>query len=231
MLLSADGQHDTVIEMQSQDQVDERVKRVIRAGHRDRVTEINDRMSKRTPIDSVALMRRVARRDQAAFETLYLHFVRLVHQMALRVLGDETAAEEVVQDVFFQVWRWPEKWDAGKGGFAAWLLTVTRHTAIDHQRRLNRRGDGQVPLDAVDHQLSDVPSGLSHEDRSLLQSLLRRLPAEQRQVILLAFLRGMTHDQIATRLGIPPGTVKSRLRLGMEKLRTGWAAQQEETER
>ena len=185
-------------------------------------------MSDQVPVQEAELMRRVVERDQSAFDALYNRYAQVVHRMALRILNqDEQAADEVVQDVFFQIWRWPEKWDADKGSFINWLLTVTRNTAIDQQRRHKRYV--QLPVDTIDaitHQPNHAEN--RSDTRQLLLKLLKKLPREQKQVIMLAFLRDMTHQEIATELNIPAGTVKSRLRLGMQKLRKAWLVLQEQ---
>lgn len=170
-------------------------------------------------------MQRIVQRDQQALETLYQRYANLVYNMAYQVLQNRSAAEEVTQDIFFQVWRWPEKWDPDRGRFTSWLLTITRHTAIDRLRRENRRPTlTQHSLDDITHLLPAAPShdNHAHDNGRLLRSLLSGLPADQRQVILLAFYRGLTHTEIADQLGVPVGTVKSRLRLGLTKLRRAW---------
>jgi len=170
-------------------------------------------------------MQRIAQRDQQALETLYQRYANLVYNMAYQVLQNRSAAEEVTQDIFFQVWRWPEKWNPDRGRFTSWLLTITRHTAIDRLRRENRRPTlMQHSLDDITHLLPATPShdNHGHDNGRLLRSLLAGLPADQRQVILLAFYRGLTHTEIADQLGVPVGTVKSRLRLGLTKLRRAW---------
>jgi RNA polymerase sigma-70 factor (ECF subfamily) len=174
-------------------------------------------------------MRRVTERDQSAFDALYDRYAPTVHRMALRILSDEQAADEVVQDVFFQIWRWPEKWDADKGTFVNWLLTVTRNTAIDQQRRHQRYI--QLPVDTIDAITHSSNQAEQRSDRQqLLLKLLKKLPREQKQVIMLAFLRDMTHQEIAAELAIPAGTVKSRLRLGMKKLRKAWLLLNEQSD-
>jgi RNA polymerase sigma-70 factor (ECF subfamily) len=184
-------------------------------------------MSDQAPVHEAELMRRVTERDQTAFDALYDRYAPVVHRMALRILNqDEQAADEVVQDVFFQIWRWPEKWDADKGTFVNWLLTVTRNTAIDQHRRHQRYV--QLPVDTIDAITQSSNQAEQRSDtRRLLLKLLKKLPREQKQVIMLAFLRDMTHQEIAAELDIPAGTVKSRLRLGMKKLRKAWLLLQE----
>lgn len=181
-------------------------------------------MSDQSGLQEAELMRRIVERDQTAFDALYAQYATMVQRMALRILnGDHQAADEVVQDVFFQIWRWPGKWNPDKGSFVSWLLTVARHTAIDQQRRRKRLID--MPIDTMDT-LDMLPSHSSAQQtsdrRRLLKQLLKKLPTEQREVVMLAFLREMTHTEIADELGIPLGTVKSRLRLGMQKLRKAW---------
>jgi RNA polymerase sigma-70 factor, ECF subfamily len=178
-------------------------------------------MSDKSLAQDVELMRRVVERDQAAFEAIYEQYAQLVHRMAQRILEDSQAAEEVMQDVFFQLWRWPERWNPEQGTFLNWLLTVTRHTAIDQYRRRSRRPT--LPVDQLDYQHDDSTHFERHSDnQTILRNLLRKLPVEQRQVIVLAFLKGMTHEEISDHLNIPLGTAKSRLRLGMQKLREAW---------
>ncbi len=145
--------------------------------------------------DDLELMQRIQQRDQSALVDLHGRYYNLVYNMAMQVLKNPSRAEEVTQDVFFQIWRWPEKWDAQKGRFTSWLLTVTRYTAIDRLRR---------------------------ENRQLLRSLMKELPQEQREMILLVYFRGMTHTEVAENLKLPVGTVKSRLRLGLQKLKDAW---------
>lgn len=165
--------------------------------------------------DAAPYLRRVARGDEAALAVIYAQFGGPVYSLALRVLGDSALAQEVTQDVFLKVWTNPSAWDANKGQFSSWLLTLTRYTAIDRIRREIRRTGKDVELDEnvetqVDDQ-SDTP------DR--LHSLMLHLPKEQREVVELAYFRGLKHTELAERLGLPLGTVKTRLRLGLHKLK------------
>jgi RNA polymerase sigma-70 factor (ECF subfamily) len=175
--------------------------------------------------EDVELIGRIQKRDQTALVELYERYSGLVYNMAMQVLGNEHSAEEVTQDIFFQVWRWPEKWDAQKGRFTSWLLTVTRYTSIDTLRQQNR----QPPLSP--HSLDDLAKLLTkkspvEDDRRdngvLLRSLMGDLPNEQRDIIMMAYFRGMTHSEIAEQLNLPLGTVKSRIRLGLQKLKDLW---------
>lgn len=186
-------------------------------------------------LDDLELMQRLSQRDQNALVELHERYHNLVYNMAMQVLKNASRAEEVTQDVFFQIWRWPEKWDAQKGRFVSWLLTVTRYTAIDRLRRENR----QPPLSP--HSLEHLAELLTrnspvedsrHDNGRLLRSLLKELPEEQRDLILLVYFRGMTHTEAAEMLKLPVGTVKSRLRLGLQKLKDAWfqALEQPSTE-
>ena len=184
-----------------------------------------------TPEDS-ELIQRIKDRDQSALVALDLRYRGLVHNMAMQVLKDTRSAEEVTQDIFFQVWRWPEKWDAEKGRFTSWLLTVTRYTAIDRLRRENRQPPmSPHSLDTLAELLGRKPSidTPHHDNGRVLRTLIKELPQEQRDIILLAYYKGMTHSEIAEQTRLPLGTVKSRLRLGLEKLKDAWSEAMRET--
>ena len=186
-------------------------------------------MSKYSHAEEADLVRRIADRDQSALLELYRQHYNLVYGMALRVLRQTGWAEEVTQDVFFQVWRWPEKWDPEKGHFSSWVLSVTRYTAIDRLRREHRQPTlAQRPLEDLSHLLPQSSDEDQREDGRLLRRIVARLPREQRQIIYLAYFRGMTHSEIADYLNLPLGTVKSRLRLGLEKLKAAWLKAVEE---
>ncbi len=177
--------------------------------------------------DDVQLMDCIQTRDERCLEQLHKRYQSLVFNLANTILRNHTQAEEVTQDIFLAIWQKPDKWQPDKGRFTSWLLTVTRYTAIDRLRHEKRRPPLlESPLEKVSHLLSHTPNS-DHdvqERAKLVRGLLKRLPDEQQQVIYLAFFRGMTHTQIAKHLSIPLGTVKSRLRLGMGKLREDWLA-------
>jgi RNA polymerase sigma-70 factor (ECF subfamily) len=169
-------------------------------------------------------IRRVARGDGDALAALYDRHSRAVYSLALRVLGDTNEAEEVVQDVFAQAWRQAARYDTSRGAVVAWLLVMTRSRAIDRLRA--RRGlqplagDSEHALDV----LSDPAAGpereaLTAEARSRVRQALEQLPFVQRLAIELAFFEGLTHVEIAERLELPLGTIKTRIRLGLMKLK------------
>lgn len=182
--------------------------------------------------DDSLLVQRLHRRDQDALTELYTRYQPLVHSMAMSVLRNETLAEEVTQDIFLRLWQSPDKWDPTKGQLSSWLLTVTRYTAIDRLRHEQRRPTlNAKPLEQFQDLLGDTSTHNTrqqdgqYDNGMLMRKLIPRLPQDQKQVIFLAFFRGMTHSNIAEHLNIPLGTVKSRIRLGMEKLKLEWLAE------
>lgn len=163
---------------------------------------------------------------------LYEKYSLRLYRMAYQVTQQPENAEEIVQDVFFQIWRWPRRWDPNRGSFLSWALTVTRYTAIDHIRRKQNQ-PSFYPLHEEYNQAATHPSPDTGADHTQLaravRESLKKLPHEQRAVILLAFFRGMTHEDIAKHLSLPLGTVKSRIRLGMKKLKDDMTEKQKQS--
>ena len=169
-------------------------------------------------------MRRMAAGDGGALAELYDRHVRALYSLAVRILRDEGDAEEVVQDVFAQAWRQASRYDTTRGAVVAWLLMMTRSRAIDRLRA--RRG--QPPLDG-DHPsaLRDAADTappldlalLSADDIARVRAALDALPEAQRMAIELAFHEGLTHIEVAERLEQPLGTIKTRIRTGLLRLR------------
>ena len=173
--------------------------------------------------DDQALMQRVIQRDQTALTELYQLYAGLVYGVAMRVLQNTSLAEEVMQDTFVKVWREPGKWNPEGGRLVNWLATVTRYTAIDRLRKELRQPPlAPAPLEEIPHLAASVGTidELAWHNTHLLQSLMDQLPAAQLEVIQLAFWQGMTHSEISQKLELPLGTVKSRLQLGLRRLRT-----------
>lgn len=170
--------------------------------------------------EDITLLQAVARGDEDALVQLYDRYGRQAFGLAYRILGDAASAEEVVQDAFLALWHHARLLTMHTGSARAWLLTVVRNRAIDHLRR--RRGQVQlVSLDAV--VLPSIADDTAREiiervQRADLLKALDALPKEQREVVELAYFEGLTHHEIATRLRIPLGTVKSRLRLALLRL-------------
>ncbi len=176
-----------------------------------------------TMFDETRLVQRLIAQDQSALSELYVQFGGLVYSIALRVVQNPTLAEEVTQDAFLKVWNQPSSWDPERGKFVSWLLTITRYTAIDRLRKEQRRPlQDAVELDDLKIGRRGVMDDPVWQDGRLLRSLLERLPQEQVQVIELAFFEGMSHSELAEYLNLPLGTVKTRVRLGLQKLRALW---------
>lgn len=174
------------------------------------------------------LMDRLCGRDLGAFETLYDRYGDLVFSVALRVVGDPHIAEDVTQDVFLRVWRRPEQFDAARGKFATWLLSVTRNRAIDERRSHGRRlrhealpspAEEEDTLPNADERDDPALATVLADERGAVRAALAVLPPEQKLAIELAYFGGYTQQEIANRLGQPLGTIKTRIRLGMQKMR------------
>jgi RNA polymerase sigma-70 factor (ECF subfamily) len=176
--------------------------------------------------DEITLMRRIRARDEAALGELYDRYSRFVYSLTARILThDLKLAEEATQDTFLKVWRQAELWDSSKGRLATWLLTIARRTAIDTLRKERRRPtSGSLALDDLSEVLGDqsIVDDPAWQDGRLLQKFMHQLPVEQMQVIELAYYFGMSHSQIADHLDVPLGTVKTRIQLGLQKLRDQW---------
>jgi RNA polymerase sigma-70 factor (ECF subfamily) len=171
------------------------------------------------------LMGRVATGELAALEAVYDRYARLVFSVGLRVLHDRQLAEDVTQEVFLRIWRRPASYNPERGRFVNWLMSVTRNRALDEWRRFARRRrvedqeDAPSPLASQDR-ADDPELGLAlAELRRAVREAMTRLPPAQREVLELAYFGGMTQVEIAERTGDPLGTVKTRIRLGMRKLR------------
>jgi RNA polymerase sigma-70 factor, ECF subfamily len=173
--------------------------------------------------ETSALITRIAAGDRDAFSRFYDLLAPTAFGLIRRVLRDPEAAAEVLQDVFWQVWREAPQYDPKRGSPEAWLVMRAKTRAIDRLRSIRRRERTFVaPVDESVAQRNDGPAenpAVVAEDRALVQTALAQLPEPQRRVIELAFFEGLTQSEIATRLGEPLGTVKTRARLGLERLR------------
>ena len=183
--------------------------------------------------EDASLMRRLVAQDQTALSELYERYGRLVYSFSLRVLQNSTLAEEATQDTFLKVWNQPQSWNPELGKLVSWLLTITRYTAIDRLRREKRVApattfslDDRV-FDMGERTEDTEPDWL---DGELLRSLMQRLPPEQRELLELAYFQGMTHTELAKALQLPLGTVKTRLRIGLQRLKGFWRLSAEPTE-
>jgi RNA polymerase sigma-70 factor (ECF subfamily) len=172
---------------------------------------------------SAVLIAAIAAGDRDAFGRFYDLTAPMAFGLIRRVLRDPEAAAEVLQEVFWQVWQDASRYDPTRGSAEAWLVTRAKTRAIDRLRSMRRRDRSFVaPVDESVAQRREAPAenpAVVAEDKSLVQTALAQLPEAQRRVIELAFFEGLTQSEIATRLGEPLGTVKTRARLGLDRLR------------
>lgn len=179
--------------------------------------------------DDIEIMRRIGRRDQQAFHALYQQYGTAVYSLAYRILQNVTLAEEVSQDTFVKVWQHKSQWDPQKGKLKNWLLTIAHFTAIDRLRQERRQPN--VHPESIEDMEEEVPSRSEAfwQDGTALRMLVLQLPKEQAVLIELAFFKGMTHTEIADSTRIPLGTVKTRLRNALQKLRELWLESSKQT--
>jgi RNA polymerase sigma-70 factor, ECF subfamily len=164
---------------------------------------------------------RVAGGDQVAFATIYDQLAATVFGVARRVLRDPSQAEEVTQEVFTEVWRQSARFDASRGSVRTWVLTIAHRRSVDRVRSEQAHRDRQTRTAAVDAATDPSPedNALDAEDRTRARAAMAELSDAQREALELAFYDGLTHVQIAERLGIALGTVKTRIRDGLIRLR------------
>ena len=169
------------------------------------------------------MLRATARGDEAAFASLYDRFSPILFGLLLRILHSRAEAEDVLQEVFLQVWQQAHAFDVSRGRAFTWLVTLARSRAIDRLRSVNSRDR------AAQRSIEDVPTMTAKSDASdevairaerakVVRGALAELPEEQQQVLLLAYLDGMSQSEIAAAKNQPLGTVKTRTRAGLKKL-------------
>jgi RNA polymerase sigma-70 factor (ECF subfamily) len=174
------------------------------------------------PEDDAELLTRVQRGDERAMAVLFDRYSKVVYSVGLRVLRDTAAAEDVMQEIFMQIWRNPNSFVAAKGSLGGWLAVVARNRSIDTLRR-------KRPSEQVDEMNLASSTNLADEaERSILMERARAavllLPVEQRKTLEMAFFDGLTHSEIAEMTGDPLGTVKTRIRSGLLTLRKAFPA-------
>ncbi len=179
-------------------------------------------------IDDITLLDHIAHSrgdSSAALSELYDRYSRLVYSLAIQMVGDSAVAEEIIQDVFVRVWEKASTYRAAQAKVSTWLSSITRHRSIDELRKRGVRPE----RDSVSWEVIS-PDNLARVDgtekvaeqalqRQRVREAIASLPPEQREALALAYLRGLTHSEIAEWLDQPLGTVKTRIRLGMQKLR------------
>ncbi len=172
--------------------------------------------------DDAALLVLVQHGDEAAMASLFDRYSKIVYSVALRVLRDPSSAEDVLQEVFLQIWRSPEGFVAARGSLGAWLAVVSRNRSIDTLRR-------KRPTDSVDDVV--LPSGYDLASEAIRNGMIdkarlviQQLPPEQKKTLEMAFFDGLTHSEIADMTGDPLGTVKTRIRSALLTLRKAFKA-------
>jgi RNA polymerase sigma-70 factor (ECF subfamily) len=171
--------------------------------------------------DDMRLVARIRAGDQQALSELYDRYSNVVYGVALRILQDTGAAEDILQDIFLQLWRKPDAFDSSRGSLAAWLAVIARHRSIDRLRQ--RRPESDIE-DCVIVSATDLRD---ETERSLViekvRIVMNEMSADQRTAMEMAFFQGLTHTEIAEETGEPLGTIKTRIRSGLQMLRTRFA--------
>jgi RNA polymerase sigma-70 factor (ECF subfamily) len=173
-----------------------------------------------------ALLARVASGDSGALATLYDRYARVVYGVALRILGEAELAEDVVQETFWRVWRRAGTFQSGRGKVAAWIFGIAHNLSVDELRRQRSRprpvydtDETPVLREREDSRMDVVADALENERGRLIGAALQHISADQREAIELAYFGGLSQSEIAERLQSPIGTIKTRIRLGLRKLR------------
>jgi RNA polymerase sigma-70 factor, ECF subfamily len=174
-------------------------------------------------VSDAEIIARIYSGDESAMAQLYDLYSHVVYAVALRVLSDSSAAEDILQDVFVQLWRNPQAFNASRGSLAAWLAVIARNRAID-QLRKKRPAAEAVDLDTVVSANLDLQNTAERKQAiEKVRGVLASMPAEQRAALEMAFFEGLTHVEIAGKTGQPLGTVKTRIRSGLLAVRKAFA--------
>jgi RNA polymerase sigma-70 factor, ECF subfamily len=178
-------------------------------------------LPERAQDNDVELIQAIAARDEAALARLYDRYRVILFGLLMRILNNREEAEDVLQEVFLQVWRKAGDFDENRGRPFTWLVTLGRSRGIDRLRTLSARERAvEAGAREASEEISDAASdAFKSEQRGLVNEALAQLPDEQKRPLMLAYFDGLTQSEIATRLGAPLGTVKTRMRTGMLKLR------------
>lgn len=195
------------------------------------MVKVQDLMGDQHALNDEALMAGVARGDSRALAQLYDRYSRLVYGLALKILANPEHAEDVVQETFWRVWSRSATFQAGASSFPPWLFGITRNLCIDELRKRQSR-PATIPTQPDDQVLHAIPDQQDielvtweSERRRLIVGALGDLPPDQREVIELAYFGGLSQREIADRLSSPLGTIKTRVRLALQKLKDALQAQ------
>lgn len=175
-----------------------------------------------TPDQDGEMAAQLQRGEAVGVEALYDKYGRLAYGLAYRILNDRTAAEDVVQEAFLGLWRNARSFDTSRGNVRGWLLSIVRNRAIDRLRGTTRmRKESQIETVEGLVQVPDAWETVStHLEQRQIREGFAQLPDAQRRTLELAYFRGYTHVEIAGQMGVPLGTVKGRMRMGLEKMRS-----------
>lgn len=182
-------------------------------------------LTDRDRVSDLSLMEQLVRRQEGALERLYDRYARPVYSLVLRITRNPPSAEEIVQDVFLQLWRNAHRYQAARGRLEPWLFTLARNRALDYlrlksEKQRRRENVLEVELHPASLGMPDAEAGVDRQRRAeRVRSRIGELPEKQRKAIELAFFEGMTHTEIARALEEPLGTVKSWIRSGLMRLR------------
>ena len=170
-------------------------------------------------VSDAALIARIVQRDESALAALYDRYAGMLSSVLNRILRDTQAAEEILQDIFYQLWRTAGQFDASRGSLPGWLLVIARNRAISRLRRHNP-ASGEELLENTVVLPTNLESSIAQQQMvNKVRSAMDSLPKEQRATLELAYFEGLTHSEIAARTGDPLGTVKTRLRSAVETLK------------
>ncbi|MCA0985902.1 RNA polymerase sigma factor [Guptibacillus algicola] len=176
-------------------------------------------------LNDAALYERVQAKDKEALELLYDRYEKLLYSFSYRIVKDKGLSEEVIQEVFIKLWKGRAKYTEEKGKFSSWILTMTRHTAIDILRKQSREPDFELDeRDALHSDEASVEDQVEWKERGIvLRAAVSKLKEEQKRIIEMFYFKGMTHKKISQEIDLPLGTVKGRIRLALKHLKSNLA--------
>ena len=189
-------------------------------------------MDKPAAIDDASLLSRIAQKDQSALSNLYDRYARIIYGLALKSLRSPEESEEVVLDVFAQIWRISDRFDPQKGRADTWIFTLARSRILDRLRKVKRSNASSiVSIDALELQpkaenVDLIEDAVIQERRVQVLAALKLIPEEQRTILEMAYYQGLSQSQIAAQTGLSLGTVKTRTRLGLTKLKNALGTQE-----